>query len=175
MTGGRGAVMAVAWRAARTTGITVWQVVGRWVVVGWFGGLAGVCWRGIGGRVPSSSPMKMWARSRSIPPPAPEAFKALARAVIRAIAAAACGAGRLVPVSVAVPSSSGYKLTRARRSAALRRSSAPSGSAIITARRSRDRSWAYVNSPAPGRTSSSTRRAVSSSSRLVASLISRAR
>jgi len=47
------------------------------------------------GSVPSSSPRKTWALSRSMPPPAPAAFSALASAVILAIAAAALMLGRL--------------------------------------------------------------------------------
>src|SRR5216683_1238010 len=62
---------------------------------------------GIYGNVPSSRPRKTWARTRSICPPFPAACVALARAVILAIAAAACIPGSAYPASVAVPSSSG--------------------------------------------------------------------
>ncbi len=110
-----------------------------------------------------------------MPPPAPAAFMAWARAPILAIAAAARTDGRLYPASEAVPSGSGYRLTRARRSASSRRRSAPLGSAVITARRRAARSCPVVWSPAPGRTLASTARALSSSRTAVASAISRAR
>src|SRR3984957_15890447 len=101
---------------------------------------------------------------------------ARAIAVSRAMAAAACTAGRHVPARVAVPSAgSEYRLTLACRWASLRRCSAPSGSAAITARRSAARSCPLVCCPARGSTLDSTARAVSSSSGLVASAIRRAR
>ena len=130
---------------------------------------------GIRGRVPHSRPRNTWARSRSMPPPAPDAFSARARALIRAIAAAAPIPGSWYPASVAVPSSSGYRQTFARASDCWRRRSAPSGSTAITARRSAARSPALVSSPARGRIWSSTVRASCSASRAVASAISRAR
>ncbi len=99
---------------------------------------------------------------------------AFARALIRAIAAAARTDGRLYPASEAVPSGSGYRLTLARRSASSLRRSAPSGSAVITARRKAARSCPVVWSPAAGRILASTARAASSSRTAVASAISRA-
>ncbi len=127
------------------------------------------------GSVPSSRPSMMCARSRSKPPPAPEAFSARAIAEILAIAAAAWTPGRNDPVSVAVPSSSGYRLTRAFRSASLRRCSAPAGSAAMTARRRHARSCPVLCRPAAGNTRSSTASATRSDSPAVASAISRVR
>ncbi len=111
---------------------------------------------GMYGRVPSRRPMKTWARTRSIRPPLPAAFIALASAVIRAIAAAACTPGNAYPASVAVPSSSGYSTTEAFRSASRRRRSAPSGSALITARRSAACNCPRVSHPARPSTAPST-------------------
>jgi len=62
---------------------------------GWVG--SGRRGRGIRGRVPSSRPVNTWRSSRLIPPPAPDALSARARAEIRAIAAAACTLGSRVP------------------------------------------------------------------------------
>jgi hypothetical protein len=119
--------------------------------------------------------MNTSARSRSIPPPAPEDLSARASAVTRAIAAAACAPGRFCPDNVAVPFSSPYNPTFARRSASSRRRSAASGSTAITARRSAARSCARVFVLAPGRTFASAAAAARSSSTPVASAISRAR
>ena len=127
------------------------------------------------GSVLSSNPTNTWARSRSMPPVAPAAFMAWASAVIRAMAAAAGPPGRLCPARLAVPSSSPYRLTPARCSASSRRRSAAWGFALMTARRSMDRSWPRVCHPALASTLSSTARASASPSTLVASAISRAR
>ena len=81
-------------------------------------------------------------------------------ALIRAIAAAAWMTGICCPASVAVWSWSGYSTTRARRSASLRRASAPAGSMERTARRSAARSIPVVWSPAAGSTRASTARAL---------------
>jgi hypothetical protein len=110
-----------------------------------------------------------------MPPPFPAAFIPRASAVSRAIAAAACTPGRFDPTSVAVPASSGYRLTFACRSAACRRSSAPAGSTRRTARRNAARSCPVDWPPAPGSTRPSTARASSSLSGAVASATSRAR
>ena len=116
-----------------------------------------------------------FARCRSRPPGCPAAFIDRAIAVIRAIAALASTAGSFDPASVAVPSSSANRHTCAPRSALCRRRSAPSGSAAITAWRSRLRNSATVSRPALGSTVASTARASSSLSTDVASAITRAR
>jgi hypothetical protein len=125
--------------------------------------------------VPHSRPRKTWARSRSIPPPAPEDFSARASALIRAIAAAAPIPGSWYPARDAVPSESGYNITLARSWDSCRRRSAPSGSAAITARRRAARKPPVVSPAARGKTRSCTAWAALSFSTAVASAISRAR
>ena len=106
---GTGIVMAAApgvvRRAARAgAGVVAGAVAGAaGVVAGRRPG--GASWGGgMRGRVPSSRPIYTWADSRSMLPPAPDAFSARAIALIRAIAAVACTAGSRCPASVAVAS-----------------------------------------------------------------------